>query len=112
MLTSSAKDKGRNLQKYVATVLQELLNLHPDDCKSTSMGAQGCDVQLSVAAQEKLPVAIECKSYAKIAVYNWWKQAVSNTKKNQYPMLVIKQNHSNPLIVIDLDFFKYLIEKK
>lgn len=110
--TSSAKAKGRNLQKHLRdSILAAFPTLEPDDCKSTSMGASGEDVQLSPAARKLIPCSFECKSYAKIAVYQWFKQCKANAK-NYQPVLVMKQNQDKPLAVIDLDYFVELISAK
>ena len=56
MKTASAKAKGRNLQKWVASKLLDAAKaLEPDDIKSTSMGAGGEDVMLSPAARKIYP---------------------------------------------------------
>ena len=110
MKTQSAKAKGRNLQKWVRDkILAKFPTLDPDDVKSTSMGAQGEDVQLSPAARELMPYTIECKNMAKIAVYNYYEQAKQHGKGE--PLVIIKQNHSKPLVIVDADyFFKELVK--
>lgn len=72
------------------------------------MGAQGVDVQLSEAALKVFPYAVECKNKARYAVYADYAQAVENA--NGYtPLLVIKQNQSQPLVMLSLvDFMKLL----
>ena len=55
MKTSSAKNKGRTLQKWVVEKLIEAFNIHSEDIKSCSMGAGGEDVVMSRAAREKFP---------------------------------------------------------
>lgn len=105
MKTSSCKAKGRNLQKYVRDrILSVFPSLTKDDCRSTSMGASGEDVQLSQAARALLPVSIECKSNARHAVYGLYEQAKVNAR-NYEPILVIKQNNSKPLVVLDFDYW-------
>lgn len=108
MLTSSAKAKGRNLQNFVASKLRDLFGFPESDCKSTSMGVSGVDIQLSEKAREKFNYDVECKSYANIAVYKWWEQAVKNST-NQ-PLLVIKANRKQPLVVLSWDQFEDLIK--
>lgn len=80
-------------------------SLTPDDVRSTGMGQSGEDIQLSPAARSLLPISIECKSRAAIAVYGMYEQAVVNAKQGEQPLLVIKQNHSDPLVVVDADWF-------
>ena len=47
MKTQSAKAKGRKLQQLVRDKLIEMLDIHSEDVKSTSMGAGGEDVTMS-----------------------------------------------------------------
>ena len=104
MKTSSAKAKGRNLQKWAANkLLEHAPSLEPDDVKSTSMGASGEDVMLSPAARKVYPWQIECKSYARIAVYDFYNQACSHGTHE--PVVFIKQNMHKPLVIVDADYF-------
>jgi hypothetical protein len=112
MKTSSAKSKGRNLQKkVVAGILKHHNQLSPNDVRSTSMGATGRDILLSDAALKSFPYAVECKSYARVAVYSWFDQCIANAG-NDTPLLVIKQNHSEPLAVVTLEHFLELTKSK
>lgn len=110
MKTASAKNKGRALQQWVRDLL---LKLHPglslDDVRSTSMGAGGEDIQLSPAAREMIPFTIECKNNARIAVYKFYEQACQHGKGE--PVVVIKQNRSKPLVIVDADYFFREISK-
>lgn len=110
MKTSSAKAKGRNLQKYVmGKILEYFTELRTDDVTSRSMGAGGEDLLLSPRARDLLPYSFECKNHARFAIYKDYKQAVANASKYE-PILVIKQNHSDPLAIIDLDYLLDLIK--
>ena len=76
MKPSSAKAKGRDLQKWVRDqILRIYPSLHEDDVRATSMGAGGEDVTLSRAARQRFPYQIECKSVARVSVYKWLEQA-------------------------------------
>lgn len=111
MKTASAKAKGRVLQQLVRDkILDTFPELEPDDVKSTSMGASGEDIQLSPAARRWFPYSVECKSRATISTYAWYQQAKANAPKDMKPILVIKQNHSKPLVVIDLDTFMEIVK--
>ena len=44
MNPSSAKAKGRRLQQWVRDKLIEMLDVHPEDIESRSMGAGGEDL--------------------------------------------------------------------
>ncbi len=110
MKTSSAKQKGRLLQQLVAKkLLESFEQFTAQDIKSTSMGCQGADVQLSQAALDLLGVQFECKSRAAIAVYKDYEQAQTHGKAE--PVVVIKQNRSKPLAVMDLDYFIKLLKE-
>ena len=107
MKTRSAKNKGKKLQNLVAEKLREMLQpfgVVEGDIKSTIMGDQGEDVQLSPRARDLIPVSIECKSHARMAVYSLYEQAEKEAEgtENQ-PVLVIKANRKQPLVVIGLD---------
>lgn len=70
------------------------------------MGASGRDVQLSEHALQLFPYDVECKSRASIAVYKDFDQASGHGNAN--PLLVIKQNNSEPLAVVSLKHFMEL----
>ena len=110
MKPQSAKAKGRNLQKWLAS---ELLKRYPQlrlgDITSTSMGASGADVKLSPLAQDLIPFQFECKNLAKIAVYQYYSQC--RTHGTHEPVVVIKQNQSKPLVVIDAEVFFDIISR-
>ena len=113
MKSQSAKAKGRGLQKLVVSkLLEKFPRLTGKDVRSTSMGAGGVDVQLSSAAFRKFPFAVECKSLAKIAVYKLYRQACEHAEEHGgTPLLVMKQNRSEPLVVLSLENFLKLINE-
>ncbi len=111
MKTSSAKNKGRLFQQLVRDRICKLLKPYgvvAEDVKSTSMGVSGVDVQLSPFAKQFLPIAVECKSHARMAIYSLWEQAVSNASQGVKPVLFIKANQKEPLAVLSLDDYMYL----
>lgn len=109
MKTSSAKAKGRNLQKRVRdAILEAYPNLSDRDVRSTSMGASGVDVTLSQVAVEQFPYSVECKSRARMAIYEFWDDTVDNVAPGTHPLLVIKMNHRDPLAVVSLEHFMEL----
>ena len=106
MKPSSAKAKGRTLQQWVQKKILELNpSLTENDVRSTPMGTQGEDVQLSEAARSLVPFHIEAKNRAKIAIYSFYEQP----KTKDAVLLVIKANHKKPLAVLDADLFFKLI---
>lgn len=111
MKPASAKSKGRRLQQLIRDMLLDLYpELKPDDIRSTAMGQGGEDVQLSPAARERIPFQIECKNKKEVAVINWLKQAA--THGDYIPIVIAKQNHSDPVVVIDAKTFFNLVKGK
>jgi hypothetical protein len=104
MKPASCKAKGAALQKKVRDLmLQHAPTLEPDDCRSTSMGSGGADVQFSPAARKVYPFEVECKNLAKIAVFAHYQQAASHG--GYEPVVFLKQNHSKVLALVDAEYF-------
>lgn len=115
MKTRSRKSKGKALQNLVAKKVQELLapfGVDPQDVKSTTMGESGVDIQLSASARDHLPVSIECKSHARMAIYSLFQQAEETAKSGETPVLVVKANRKSPLAVVPLDYWIKLEEDR
>ena len=104
MKTSSAKAKGRNLQKKVRELLIEHLGVDPEDIESRSMGAGGEDLIMARAAREKFPCSIECKNQERVNVWESYDQAESNSGDYE-PIVVLKRNNRKPLILVDAEYF-------
>lgn len=111
MRPQSAKAKGRRLQQQVRDMILEIFKDHfqADDVRSTAMGQNGEDVQLSPHARKWLPFQIECKNKNKVAVINWLEQAATHGK--HIPIVVAKQDRSDPVVIIDAKtFFEMMYE--
>lgn len=109
MKTSSAKAKGRLLQKRVRdAILEAFPDLTDRDVKSTSMGASGVDVLLSEVAVHRFPYSIECKNRASMAIYDLWADTTDNVADSTHPLLVVKANGKEPLAVVSLQHFMEL----
>ena len=105
---SKGSQKGGKFQRLIQSlIIKAFPDLNEFDVVSTPSGVNGEDIQLSPRAREQLPISAECKHYAKIAVYGWYKQCVANSKGHE-PVLFIKQNHSKPLAVVDAEYFMQL----
>jgi len=109
MKTSSCKAKGRLLQQMVRDKLLAKfpVALTKDDVRSTGMGQQGEDIQLSATARCHIPFRIECKSRARFAIYEDYDQAASHG--SGVPLVVIKSNRREPLAVLSLDHLLELL---
>lgn len=73
------------------------------------MGAGGEDVQLSPKARSFVSYTIECKNRKAIAVFKDYEQA--KTHKDVEPLVVLKQNLSKPLALIDAQHFLDMVQK-
>ena len=110
MKTSSAKAKGRLLQKWFANLLVEELEVDPEDIESRPMGSQGEDIIMGRESREQFPYSIECKNQEAVNVWKAYEQAESNCKGYE-PLVVIKRNRSKPLVLVDAEHFVKLHEK-
>lgn len=111
MTPSSAKAKGRTLQKAVVSLLLAIFTrLTPRDVESTAMGQNGADVKLSQAGFEAFPFAIECKNIASFAGYGYYDQACEHSSRSGgIPLVVVKANNRDPLVIMSLEDFTDLI---
>ena len=108
--TQSAKAKGRRFQQWVRDKLIEVLDIHPEDIESRSMGAGGEDLIMARAAREKFPYSIECKNQESVNLWKSYEQAQENSKDYE-PVVVLKRNNSKPLVLVDAEYFVKLHEK-
>lgn len=113
MSPRSAKAKGRKLQQWVVERLLNIFSgLTDKDVRSTPMGVNGVDVQLSTAAYEKFPYDIECKNTERMTtLYNYYEQAISHESGGE-PLLIVKMNHKKPLAIVDAEHFIEVISWK
>jgi hypothetical protein len=75
------------------------------------MGAGGEDILFSQAAGDTLGISVECKSRESMAVYAFYAQAIDNCPEDRQPVVVVKQNSSKPLVVIDAEYFIQLLKE-
>ena len=111
MKPQSAKAKGRLLQKWVRDKLIEMLDVHPEDIESRSMGAGGEDLIMARAARKKFPMSIECKNVEKLNIWDAYEQASANCNDYQ-PIVVMKKNGKKPLVVVDAEYYISLFGEK
>ncbi len=104
----SRKAKGRRLQNWVRDSLRGLfLTLTDDDVRVAIMGETGSDIKLSKTAKKLFPYDIECKNtegWKK--VYDAYDQADGHGEDQ--PLVFIKMNRRNPLVVVDAKHFMRL----
>lgn len=101
--TRSAKAKGRVFQQLIKNKLIKAFPVGPRDVKSTTMGESGPDIQLSEKAFKYFPFAIECKNQERVNIWDSYRQAQGHGDGE--PLLFIKRNRTEPLAVVDADYF-------
>ena len=108
----TAKAKARRLQDFVRDLLLEHYPslLKDTDVRSAIMGEPGIDVKLSKKAFELFPYSIECKAYKNPQVYPWYEQALANTHKETSPLLIVKADYKEPLVVLTLTKFMEIVK--
>ncbi len=111
MRVQSAKAKGRRLQQWVRDKLIEMLDIHPEDIESRSMGAGGEDLIMARAARQKFPMSIECKNVEKLNIWDAYEQASANCGDYE-PIVVMKKNGKKPLVVVDAEYYIQLFGGK
>lgn len=111
---SSAKAKGRNLQKWAVGKIAELLeyklpeNKDDSHIRSREMGQSGVDIVLSKKARQKFPFAVECKNQEHIDLRRFMEQAEANSI-SLWPLLIVKNKTlKEPLLVMKWEVFARL----
>ena len=107
MKTRSKKAKGRRLQNWVRDMLLiKFRKLTDNDVVCAIMGERGVDVKLSDKAQKFIPFSIECKNQENLKnIYKAYDQSCYNSKDKLEPIVFIKMNTRNPLVVLDAKYF-------
>ena len=102
--------KGRKLQNLVRNkILKTFPHLKENDVEVASTGQNVPDVRLSRIAKRLIPYQFETNSQQRMkTIYSWYKQASKKTKLE--PVVVMKQNSKDPLVVISLEHFFDLIK--
>lgn len=113
MKTRSAKAKGKSLERLIAN---KILDKFPElvygtDVRITIGQEHGEDVKLSRKASTLVPLKIEAKSRATMAIYTYYEQAKGHPGEHLEPCVIIKMNRKQPLIVINLDYFLDMLKK-
>ena len=110
MKTKSRKAKGRRLQNYVRDkILKTFKHLKKEDVQVALMSETGPDIKLSRIAKRLVPLQFECKNQQKMkTVYDFYSQAGRHGRLE--PVVIMKQNSREPLVVIGFDYFFELIK--
>jgi len=111
MLNKSRRAKSTKLQNLVRDKILKAFKPHlrKQDVKTPLNGENGPDIILSRIAKKLCPYNFEVKNRNQMkTIYDWYRQASKKTKLE--PVVVMKMNTREPLVVIDLDTFIELIK--
>ena len=117
---SSAKAKGRDLQKYACQKISEYTgvewgNTDEHFIRSREMGQSGVDVILLGEARKCFPFSIECKNSESFSFKSTIEQVKNNVKEGDYWIIFHKRKGMNPIVIMDSEeFFSFIssIDKK
>ena len=104
--------KRRELAEYIKeTIVDVLTEVSQEDVDTAKEGQSGPDILLSRIARKLCPYQFEIKSQNRMAtVYNWYNQANKKIPTAQEPVVVMKMNSRDPLVVLSVDHFFDLIK--
>jgi hypothetical protein len=114
MKTSSAKAKGRELQKWIAEKISEITGIKAgkdEMIESRGMGQSGVDVVLRGEAAKLFPFSIEAKRVEKLSVSQWIEQAKSNVKEGTDWLLIFRRSREKACVVMDAEVFFKIFKK-
>lgn len=117
--TSSAKAKGRNLQKWVCGKISEIIDIpydqQDDQCliHSREMGQAGVDIILKGEALERFPFSIECKNTEGFSIGPTITQIENNLILGTDWIIVHKKKmYKQPLVMMYWETFQKLFSKR
>ena len=117
--TSSAKAKGRNLQKWVCGKISEIIDIpydqQDDQCliHSREMGQAGVDIILRGNALIRFPFSIECKNTESFSIGPTITQIENNLILGTDWIIVHKKKmYKQPLVMMYWETFQKLFSKR
>lgn len=103
--------KGKKLQNYVQSLIRKTFpHLKKKDVDVAGDGISGPDILLSTVAKKLCPYLFETKNQNKMkTIYDFYNQASKNAGTLE-PVVVMKMNAREPLVVLDVKHFFKLIK--
>jgi len=114
---SSAKAKGRELQKWVCQQIADITGYEwgssgsDKPIESRPMGQCGCDVRMETCVRKLFPFSVECKRQENWSVPAWVEQAKENKMEGTDWLLVMRRSHKPPVVVMDAEAFFRLVKE-
>lgn len=96
MLPRNKKQKGKQLEKFVASELKKIFKYVFARADSGSGKWHKEDITLP----DNIPLAIECKNHAEPKINEWMSELYIKTPPEKYPVLIYKTNYQKPKVVM------------
>jgi len=107
MLPKSKKQKGKQLENFVANELRKI------DKYAYRRADSGSGLHRKEDVFTTLPLFIECKNQKELHINDWWKKTIENCPSDKYPILVFKQNYQRePTVCLWLGDLLSLLSKQ
>jgi hypothetical protein len=103
MLPRTKKQKGKQLEKYVANELKKIFKYVYSRADSGSGKLHKEDITIL----DDIPLFIECKNQAEPKINEWFKDILNKCPDDKYPVLIYKKNYQKPKVVM---YFHNLID--
>ena len=112
----TAKARGANYEKLIASAIGAWIGLPPSDVFRTRTGSNKEDIGLSAEASISFPFSVECKNQKTIHLPEWIRQSeVAAAKNGLAPIVIFKQWGGKPgdvarnYVVIEFEEFMELV---
>ena len=115
MKTSSAKSKGRELQKWLCKMWTEVFHLDEGDCVSRPMGSAGVDAMMSPKARRLIKISPEMKNTKVFPSVGALKQSQANKYEGTIAAVVWKphgKGFDNSIIYFNAKEFSEWLEEQ
>jgi len=108
MKVNSLKQKGKRLETFVSTRINEVLGSYGITAKRMPMSGSIPDWKSDIYT--KLPISVECKNQETVKLWEWWKQCRGQSG-DKIPILVINRNRENaPMAILNFEDILFFME--
>jgi len=102
----NSRNKGATFEREIIKAFRGL----PWSLSASGTWSNGDLVVMTLSCR---PTGIECKRRKKIAIYEWWEQACKSADaKKMQPIVIVRADHEETLVVMDLREFMRLIREE
>lgn len=105
MFKSSRRQKGRQLEKFVARSLEKIFSF----AYSRADSGAGKFNKEDITLPSFIPLHLECKNHNVFSLSEWWKQTVNGCPTNKMPVLIYKLPFFEPKVYMLLDDLIYYL---